>query len=100
MHLALPSNWKVAHASRLMIAGVAVAGASLFALNGADLHCSAGPAPRREAGRWGDRLDGLHHQHRVEPGEYSSPGHDRKHRADDGAYERIGPLQHADQHRP
>ena len=33
MHLALPSDSKAAHVSRLMIAGVAVAGASLFAMN-------------------------------------------------------------------
>ena len=33
MHLALPSDSKTAHMSRLMIAGVAVAGASLFAMN-------------------------------------------------------------------
>lgn len=32
MHLALPSDSKTAHASRLMIAGVVVAGASLFAM--------------------------------------------------------------------
>lgn len=33
MHLALPSDAKAAHASRLMVAGLAVAGAGLFALN-------------------------------------------------------------------
>jgi hypothetical protein len=33
VHLALPSDSKTAHLSRLMIAGVAVAGASLFAMN-------------------------------------------------------------------
>jgi hypothetical protein len=33
VHLALPSDSKTAHAGRLMIAGVAVAGASLFAMN-------------------------------------------------------------------
>ena len=32
MHLALPSDSKTAYLSRLMIAGVAVAGASLFAM--------------------------------------------------------------------
>jgi hypothetical protein len=33
VQLALPSDSKTAHVSRLMIAGVAVAGASLFAMN-------------------------------------------------------------------
>ena len=33
MHLALPSGSKAAHASRLMIAGIAVAGVGLFTLN-------------------------------------------------------------------
>ena len=33
MHLALPSDSKATYVSRLMIAGVAVAGASLFAMN-------------------------------------------------------------------
>jgi hypothetical protein len=33
VQLALPSDSKMAHVSRLMIVGVAVAGASLFAMN-------------------------------------------------------------------
>ena len=46
MHLALPSDSKVAHASRLMIAGAAVVGAGLFALNAPT--STAPPAQRHD----------------------------------------------------
>ena len=90
MQLALPSDSKAAYVSRLMIAGVAVAGASLFAMNAPT---PAGPlVQQRDVKLAAGEVDWTTFLANVErqPGDAAKRRRHGEQRTVDGARQRVG----------